>query len=185
MVPGLATLSPTSGENGSVVENSDSLQKKKKRTHTRTPVNPIKHPGTHSLNTSLRFVGLCKRVTGFFCRMLSILCTYAYKQCRGTHRVLTRSGTSCWPGEAKNKQANKRDLYTGKQKHWVNIPLNLLIFLLREKMEMEEEMGEKNVESTVHIHWAKKRRGVGFHRISALSSASQTLINSTRSSTGY
>ena len=150
MVPGLATLSPSSGENGSVVENSDCLQNKQtnkqkqnQKKHTRTPVNSIKHPGTHSLNTSLRFVGLCKRVTGFFCRMLSILCTYAYKQCRGTHRVLTCSGTSCWPGEAKNKQANKRDLYIGKQKHWVNTPLNLLIFLLREKMEMEEEMGEK------------------------------------------
>ena len=52
-----------------------------KRKNTRTPVNPIKHPGTHSLNTSLRFVGLCKRVTGFSCSMLSILCTYAHKQC--------------------------------------------------------------------------------------------------------
>lgn len=46
--------------------------------------------------------------------------------------------------------------------------------------------GRKNVESTVHIYRAQKRAGgAEFHRISALSSVSQTLINSTRSSTGY
>ena len=42
----------------------------------------------------------------------------------------------------KQTSKQKASLY-GKQKYWVNIPLNLLIFLLREKMEMEKRWEKK------------------------------------------